>query len=346
MTAAIKEINAHGDRKFYSEPLDHIGRKEFVEMMLLDGCFIIELTFHSSMKKLLTNFYMRKAMRDLLLVENQLPFSVLSKLHSLSSCLPLDIAKARMADEAIRFFGRMMPGSPINALTQNQDVKHLLGLLHDLSYSSEEVKSPHELIDMFTPEMVVQQCSAAIVSFPRSCDLTKWQFIRSATELNEAGIKFQKNQGKLFDIKFQKEVMSIPTLVINDDTESILRNLVAYEQYYRGISSKCFTDYITFMDGLISTGKDVELLCHSGVLDNWLGDHEVVATMFNRLRDSVLISEAHFFYPEVLIRVNEHCNRKWNLWKENLWHNYFFHFFQGRHISLHTIFSCSAKKQF
>ncbi|GKV32601.1 hypothetical protein SLEP1_g41195 [Rubroshorea leprosula] len=151
----------------------------------------------------------------------------------------------------------------------------------------------------------------------------EWRFIRSATELSEAGINFKKIKGRLFDIKFQEGVMLIPTLSINDDTESILRNLVAYEQCFKGTSSKCFTDYITFMDCLINTGKDVELLCLRGVIDNWLGDHEVVAAIFNKLRDCVLISEEDFSYAETFRKVNEHCDRKWNQWKANLWHNYF-----------------------
>ncbi|GLT79154.1 hypothetical protein SLA2020_506530 [Shorea laevis] len=346
---ALVEIEEE-TRKFYSESLDHIGGKELVEMMLFDGCFIIELIFHSTMHTYLTDFYLREAMRDLLLVENQLPFCVLSKLYSLSSCLPLNIAKDRMAHAAISFFDIMMPGPLITARPGNQEVKHILGLLHDLSYLSEEVKRvictpPSSVTAVSFPcwppclapasllprsPSSAKNLSAGVVidppaqAVPEKSSTQKWQFIRSATELNDAGIKFQANEGIiLFDIKFQNGVISIPTLKIDDDTECILRNLVAYEQCYKGISSTCFTDYSTFMDRLINTGNDVELLCRCGILDNWLGDHEVVATMFNRLGDSVLISDTGFFYAEIFNGVNEHCNRKWNLWKANLRHNYF-----------------------
>ncbi|GLT79163.1 hypothetical protein SLA2020_506600 [Shorea laevis] len=299
-------------RKFYSEPLDRIGREEFVEMMLLDGCFIIELILQSipnsenfirvNANHRLSPFILRKVMRDLLLVENQLPFFVLSTLCSLSSLQEFT------PDAVITFFIRMMPGRLIKERTGNQDVKHLLGLLHNLSYLGLSLDP-------------LDSCSS-----PRSrgkFSMRNWQFIRSATELSEAGVMFQRNSGVLFDIKFQNGVFSIPILTINDDTESILRNLVAYEQCYEGISLKWFTGYITFMDCLINTANDVELLCGRGVLDNWLGDNEAVATMFNRLGDSVLISEADFLYSEIFIGVNEHCHRKWNMWKANLRHNYF-----------------------
>ncbi|GLT58416.1 hypothetical protein SLA2020_506360 [Shorea laevis] len=325
-------------RNFYSEPLDHIRSKEFVEMMLLDGCFIIELLFYSTTEKLFTPCILRKVMRDLLLVENQLPFFVLSKLFLLSRLMQPVVSGQPVIFEhdipsmARDFLLTIVPGLPIIERRCYEDVKHLLGLLHYLSYSSED--RPLEVSVRISEEeeeeeerrresIASSNLSAAKVIFPRPSNSTKWQFIRSATELNEAGVEFQKNEGDLFDIKFQKGVLSIPTLKIDDHTESILRNLVAYEQCYAGISSKRFTDYITFMDCLINTGKDVELLCRCGVLDNWLGDHKVVATMFNRLRDSVFISETNFFYTEIFNRVNKHCNRKRNSWKANLWHNYF-----------------------
>ncbi|GKV29572.1 hypothetical protein SLEP1_g38486 [Rubroshorea leprosula] len=200
----------------------------------------------------------------------------------------------------------MVPGLPITQHAENPrsssiardgnlEAKHMLAWLHD----------------NVTRTLPLPKPSASLHAV--MLEERKWCFIRCATELHEAGIKFQKKEGNMFHIEFQKEVMSIPTLIIDDHTESILRNFVAYEQYVQDSSPKPFTDYITFMDRLINTGKDVELLCRCGVLDNWLGDHEVVATMLNRLGDSVLFSDEDFFYSDIFTRVNEHCNRKWNL---------------------------------
>ncbi|GKV29556.1 hypothetical protein SLEP1_g38472 [Rubroshorea leprosula] len=330
---ALKEMEEK-IRGFYSENLD-ISGEELVEMMLLDGFFIIELIFLS--KNALANIHGNNVLRDLLLVENQLPFSVLSKLHSMSmiqgGLLRRD-SEDNIVEGVIFCFHRMVPGLPLIARAENLDAKHMLGLLHDIVTrtsgrppSSATASSPWwgrclawasrrpfpSWLPCLAPALVL-----AGMSEPR-----EWRFSRSATELNEAGIKFQKKEGNLFDIEFEKGVMSIPTLVVDDDTESIFRNFVAYEQCNVGIFSTPFSAYITFMDRLINTGKDVGLLCHCGVLDNCLGSHEVVATMFNRLCDSVVISENNFHYSVILNRVNEHCNRKWNQWKANLRHNYF-----------------------
>ncbi|GKV50380.1 hypothetical protein SLEP1_g57087 [Rubroshorea leprosula] len=409
---ALKDMEEKA-REFYSEPLNHIGGEKFVEMMLLDGCFIIELIRKSTMGENdlpFAPFFSSRAMLDLLLVENQLPFFILLKLFDMT-VMSNDQAKDFKA-MAIKFFSKIMPGSL--GIPKNQDIKHLLGLLHDSSQAPspdfQEVRIfclPEKVIRSQCPEVELNCCSSEVVrssppepqedqeielaeadqeielaeneqeieigsrvpissrqycrapsiAFPspasseeilgtavwpaslvgfwpfnklrlwckRAPDANskEWRFISSATELNEAGINFKKIKGRLFDIKFQKGVMSIPTLSVNDHTESILRNLVVYEQCFEGTSSKCFTDYLIFMDCLINKGKDVKLLCRHRVIDNWLGDHVVVATLFNKVHDSVFISKDNFSYAGLFIEVNKHCKRKWNLWKANLWHNYF-----------------------
>ncbi|GLT79148.1 hypothetical protein SLA2020_506480 [Shorea laevis] len=87
-------------------------------------------------------------MRDLLLVENQLPFFILSKLYSLSRRLQLDDGENDdIAYMALHFLLTIAPGLPIIERSRYQDDKHLLGLLHYLSYSSEEEERPHDLSD-------------------------------------------------------------------------------------------------------------------------------------------------------------------------------------------------------
>ncbi|KAL4282547.1 hypothetical protein GQ457_16G008180 [Hibiscus cannabinus] len=72
----------------------------------------------------------------------------------------------------------------------------------------------------------------------------------------------------MFDIMFTKDtnVLKIPTLEVNDETESFFRNFMAYEQF---ISSGESTYVSLFMDNLINTCKDVQLLCKCGTM-KWL----------------------------------------------------------------------------
>ncbi|EOY13893.1 Uncharacterized protein TCM_032623 [Theobroma cacao] len=92
--------------------------------------------------------------------------------------------------------------------------------------------------------------------------------------------------------------MKIPTFVVNDDTERLFRNLIAYELYEEG--STYVIDYVTLMDNLINSSKDVQLLRFSEVIENMLGDDEAVAKMINKLRDHVILCGDNFFMRRYL----------------------------------------------
>ncbi|GAA0179495.1 hypothetical protein LIER_29982 [Lithospermum erythrorhizon] len=66
-----------------------------------------------------------------------------------------------------------------------------------------------------------------------------------------------------------------------------------YPQYKVRTRRFIVTDYDALLDSLINTSKDVEILCKSGIVDNWLGDDEVVSGLFNKILDSALVFE-HF----------------------------------------------------
>ncbi|KAK8684874.1 hypothetical protein V6N13_040889 [Hibiscus sabdariffa] len=151
-----------------------------------------------------------------------------------------------------------------------------------------------------------------------------WKFIHSATELEDAGIGFlchdqAKEKKNLFDITYITDtgVLSIPTLHVDDNTVRLLRNFMAYEQVIQTGEPTYVSDYVVFMDNLINTGKDVQLLCKSGIIDKWFGDDEAVAQMFNKLCDSIRFSRDlrfsdDFYYADTFVRVNKFCKRKWN----------------------------------
>ncbi|KAJ4957899.1 hypothetical protein NE237_025010 [Protea cynaroides] len=107
---------------------------------------------------------------------------------------------------------------------------------------------------------------------------------RSATELSEASVKFEKAPTKcLLDITFTDNgVLRIPSVRIGYWTESLLRNLIAFEQSYDAYPHD-ITYYAAFIDGLIDSPKDVELLQKQGIIESLLGEPEEVAALFNGL---------------------------------------------------------------
>ncbi|XVF57200.1 hypothetical protein PTKIN_Ptkin06aG0185300 [Pterospermum kingtungense] len=194
---------------------------------------------------------------------------------------------------AIRFFAAlaMVPGlrrPDILSVEDTQDTKHLLGLVHKHC-----LPSPQE-----------SNLSRKSIIFRGHLD--QWEmdlimglsFIRSATELSEAGIRFKKrDEGK----------MHIPTLTVDYDTERIFRNLIAYEQIHQGPS--IVMDYARLMNCLINYADDVALLCDARIIDNRFGTNEEVANMFNMLNDFVHFSRGNFYYSELFHDVTEHCSR-------------------------------------
>ncbi|KAF5464943.1 hypothetical protein F2P56_014980 [Juglans regia] len=149
--------------------------------------------------------------------------------------------------------------------------------------------------------------------------------IPNATQLKERGVKFKKaKQRTMFAIQFSNGVLEISPLRIEDETETVLRNLIAFEQYSPYNDSSYVTDYMCFMDDLIDSPKDVELLRQKRILENWLGDDEVASTMVNKLGHHVIVSASRYsIYAKTSIDMNRHCAKRWNEWKANLRHNYF-----------------------
>ncbi|GKV08878.1 hypothetical protein SLEP1_g20449 [Rubroshorea leprosula] len=151
-------------------------------------------------------------------------------------------------------------------------------------------------------------------------------YIPSASELTEAGVKFKKFEGEgrnLFDIKFTNGILQIPTLIIQNNTECLLRNIIVCEQFDSESQVNYWTDYIVLMDCLINTEKDVELLCQSGIISSFLGDNAAVATLFNRLGYHVSFSQEKFFYKELFGDVKKHHGSFWNRNMAKLRHDYF-----------------------
>ncbi|KAL9411164.1 hypothetical protein AB3S75_044871 [Citrus x aurantiifolia] len=289
----------------YAEPKE-MSIDSFVEMLLLDACFIVEL-FRKFKLDLWdddivfrTSWVRKKLGRDLLLAENQLPLFVLQELYEITK-MPED-QETNFQDLILGFFSKVLPVQLLEVpiIGPFAKTKHLLGFICDYYW---------KWAPGFLPPPYNEN----------------WNFIISATNLNEAGIKFERiESGSLLSIVFDKDVgiLKIPTLKIDDDTESFFRNITVYEQFFPFYAYAPFINYLKFMDCLISTAKDVQFLCENKLLHNCLGDDEVVAKIFNRLGDSVALP-LYNFYGDIFHNVNEYFDRHWNRWIANLRHNYF-----------------------
>ncbi|KAG5571662.1 hypothetical protein H5410_061428 [Solanum commersonii] len=248
--------------------------------------------------------------RDLILLENQLPFFVLNKLHDMTiqgDELPLLL----LANVSFIFFvdlPNMIRASFDETECNTENIKHLLHTVHILSCHGQKPKKRSKY------------------------DIKRQKAMPNATELSQAEVSFLKvgyyykehnrrGNTSLFDIKFEKGVIIIPYFEVFDYTETFLRNLIAYEQQSSDVLTY-FSDYVTFMDHLIDSEKDVNLLRQKGIIENWMGEDKEVACLFNKIGNGVGVY-SNFYYSEEFKEAVDHCEKPLNRAMANLIHNYF-----------------------
>uniref|UniRef100_A0A7N2KZI7 Uncharacterized protein n=1 Tax=Quercus lobata TaxID=97700 RepID=A0A7N2KZI7_QUELO len=144
--------------------------------------------------------------------------------------------------------------------------------------------------------------------------------IPSATSLAEAGIKFKPGKSKsILGIKFDKGVLEIPSLLIQETTETTIRNLISFEQCYTECDAR-FTSYAILIDSLINNAQDAELLGKNKIVYNWLSPEDT-AKFFNKLYYDTYVNK--YYYGKLSRNLNSYCEQRWPQWRAVLVRNYF-----------------------
>ncbi|XP_076895844.1 UPF0481 protein At3g47200-like [Bidens hawaiensis] len=268
---------------------------EIAEMMVMDACFILE--FISQISELDEKSYSGKLLlhqnvtRDLVLLENQIPLFFLDEIFK---CTVLKFnPKASLALLIYRVLIFINPFETfIDISNISTNTHHILSLLHEC----------------YTPPDY-------ITSHPFTST------IPSAIDLDRAGVNFKPNQDPTWlmgmEVKlsrftcffgsWRKPTLRMSVLVVGDFTESVFRNLIAYEQ--SGQTRNYVTSYAYAMHMLVNTQEDVAKLVDSGVLVNYLGSNEEAANMINSICKEV--AWVDFFYVEQWKTLNIYRNGYW-----------------------------------
>ncbi|CAN8254812.1 unnamed protein product [Cochlearia groenlandica] len=331
---AMREVEEKA-RDCYEGPFG-LSSNEFIEMLVIDGCFVLEL-FRGAVEGFAELGYarndpvfamrgsMHSIQRDMIMLENQLPLFVLNRLLELQ--LGTRNQPGLVAQLAVRFFDPLMPtDEPLTKTDQSKLENSLareafdpfadMGELHCLDVFRRSLlrSSP-------TPESRMWRKKWS--RHTRVADKRRQQLIHCVTELREAGIKFRRRRtDRFWDIQFKNGYLEIPRLLIHDGTKSLFLNLIAFEQCHID-SSNDITSYIIFMDNLIDSHEDVSYLHYCGIIEHWLGSDSEVADLFNRLCQEVVFDTEDSYLSRLSIEVNRYYNQKWNAWRATLKHKYF-----------------------
>ncbi|KAK9266724.1 hypothetical protein L1049_025357 [Liquidambar formosana] len=276
---AISELKPKVQRRY----AENIKFKPQVlsEIMLDDGCFILELFLRSKLKDfgeedpIFHNAWMVPTLRhDLALLENQIPFFILEKLFNIVVRQFPEHLSCSITDLALSFF---YPDLNLNQeairmkCSQVGICSHLLDLLH----------------------------SFYIPTFPETDPKAKEtrKFNKCATELVAAGIEFVKGKEDHFlDINFNKAtgVITIPSFHIDERTKSLIRNFIALEQSIGSGTQQHITSYAILLESLIRSSSDIALLWKENIITNDLSEFEDVLTFFKSISREVVPMDFNF----------------------------------------------------
>ncbi|XP_068639612.1 UPF0481 protein At3g47200-like [Aristolochia californica] len=320
--------------------------------LLLSSCFILDLFLKYCDGKLSPaddpecgHRWVYDLWVDLLLVENQIPFFILEKVYEMAYTEmdrpPLEILALFFFDQFVPMneekkidlvsYRKFVPMNKEKNIDGRSEVYHLLHLVHHLLIPSDpgrhkRLKRMHRIIYGLWGTLF--KCLGRGMQLPMDVEwfdhLSRMRTIPTATTLQQAGVKFRPREDRGFVVEFNIGVLELPYLHVRTTTKKFLRNLIAWEQCHRG-AEKYFTNYAIFMDYLINTSKDIEILIESGVLEHSLKNNEEVVQVFNSLSDNLVYAklESYDFLPELCMELNRYCESWFNKWWTKLMTDYF-----------------------
>ncbi|MFS7915701.1 hypothetical protein Hanom_Chr02g00168331 [Helianthus anomalus] len=279
-----------------SNSFGNIGNTQFARMMVLDGLFLIEL-FRDSDFISEMSIDCQPLIRDLLKLENQIPFYVLQTLHAMSTT-----NASTLQSLILNFFDTQLHRKP------------------EVLQKSENVNGQH-LLDIFRKSFINRNR----VDSPGSNSSNKiLKLIRPATKLVMDGVEFKANHHaeSFLDIEFKGGHLLIPQIKVNEFFGTFFLNCVALEQGYNHCSKEV-TTYAMFMGCLLNTSSDVSLLSQNEIIENSFGADKEIAKFFNDVRKHADVDKRKNYLLGLSVEINQYCNNWWHVGCARIKHAYF-----------------------
>ncbi|KAL8250724.1 hypothetical protein R6Q59_034417 [Mikania micrantha] len=308
----LKEMEPQA-RGCYFEDLK-ISSMQFNKMMLYDSCFIIELLRKTRQNNITFPRWMLPVLRrDLIMLENQLPMFVLNKVYGLTRSSTCEAEENfDLKELAVQYFEPMIykdydPPKTSALCVEEDGEKHFLELF---------------------------RASICPTRVPKSKLLVKEpHMFRSIRELKESGVKIKKAENcQQLDVSFKKGVLKIAPVTMDDCRFTLFRNMVAFEQCHHACRPHV-TAYVFFLDRLINSAEDIELLHYSGVMQHTFGGNKIAAKLVNKLCKELAGAVDDSYLQDVIWKINCYCNNGWNQNRAKLKHEYFYNIW----VSLSTM---------
>ena len=335
---ASKEI-----RDRYAGLTFELLESSFEKIILVDACFIVELFLRYDKKDeskddyILSTPWLKKAIRlDLILLENQLPFFVLENVYGIvqksisgsigpNSNYPAPHFFPFLKLACFFFKDHVLTESEYYKKFNNLKIKHFTNLLREFWLPRNFIAQENAMKMRNSNKLIAEE---PLSSPPIFADQ---KYLYSATKLDKAGVAFEPapKDASLADVNLSKKPflmlipgmqLEIPELRLDNDTECLLRNVMALEQclYLR---EEYICSYVALMDQLINTGKDVDFLVDKKIISNLLGSDKEAAMLVNGLCDQIPRDTCRF--ARYFNELNKFYENPWNVTKATLKKVYF-----------------------
>ena len=277
----------------YAETSFGMDKDDFFKVILVDAIFILELIFRNVIKRwepddLFIIDKMDFIICDLVLFENQLPFFVLEVLFNL---IYPKFLNSSLIDLTFEFFE---PFNVQKITPKNVKIEHFTDLIRIF-----QLPQLQSLPTRITGSGMVTLSG-------------------SATQLYDAGVKFEGSSSTcLLDLHYEKGVLKMPRLKLDDQTEALVRNVMALEQFCLW-NNVYLTDYFIFLDSLINTIEDINLLCYRRILVNRLGDNKAAFSSVKKLITGIKLSHVNSDFTIICEGLNKFYNKPFHRLKVTL----------------------------
>ncbi|CAH2055280.1 unnamed protein product [Thlaspi arvense] len=159
-----------------------------------------------------------------------------------------------------------------------------------------------------------QESSSASIPNIEKPPLVEELTIPSVSDLHKAGVRFKPTtNGNISTVAFDSDSgqFHLPVINLDINTETVLRNLVAYEASNTS-GPLVFTRYTELVNGIIDSEEDVRLLREQGVLVSRLKSDQEAAEMWNGMSKSVRLTRVGFL-DKTIEDVNRYYTGRWKV---------------------------------
>ncbi|KAJ4773071.1 hypothetical protein LUZ62_057328 [Rhynchospora pubera] len=303
-------------RDYFTENIS-LSDDQFVQMLLFDGCFILELAVKLENDQqdsfFLAEWDHKNLFSDLLLVENQIPFFILEILYAISKGIngtresPVDSDLKSLLVNNLFVTKCSWVNGPWDG-----PISHLLHLYHKISLPNPEITIPCS---------AQRQISSRII--PPATELLHFNFrLRKQGSINDCGVTLE------FD------VIKIPQLIIDSTSQTLLTNLLAFERGLE-VMNRRWTGLMVMMNCLVKNKRDYEILQERGIVINLLPSDDDMMQFFSQLSKQLTSDFSYHYYSDLFEKVSLKCDGTFRKYRARLVRDYF----RDPYISVMFIYS-------